>query len=97
MWAVEENQDLHCTEPAARLWKILPILRRVKLHVEDLIPTDLVTADVHAIGDTINNRAYLTINTPYAIFCFWWMLGITCSRTDQDTSVAGHQLLTVLK
>lgn len=80
---MEENQDLHCTEPAARLWKTLPILRRVKLHVEDLIPTDLVTADVLAIGDMINDKAYLITNAPYAIFCFWRALGITRNRTDQ--------------
>lgn len=41
-----------------------------KVTVEDLIPTDLVTADVLAIGDTINDKAYLITNAPYAIFCF---------------------------
>lgn len=80
---MEENQDLHCIEPAARLWKTLPILRRVKSHVEDLIPTDLVTADVLAIGDTINDKAYLITNAPYAIFWVWRALGITRNRTDQ--------------
>lgn len=97
MWAVDEDQDLHCTEPAARLWKTLPVLRCVKLHVEGLIPTDRVTADVHATGDTINDTEYLIVNVPYAIFFFWMVLGIICNRTDQDTSVVGRQLLTVLK
>lgn len=65
--------------------------------MEDLIPTDLVIADVHATGDTINDTTYLIINVPYAIFFFWKVLGIICNRTDQDTSVVGRQLLTVLK
>lgn len=91
MWAVEENPGLRCIEPEASLWKTLPILRRVNLHVEDWVPTDLVTAKVHAIGNTINNTAYLIINGPHAIF----FLGRE-NHVQLDASVVGHQPITVL-